>query len=141
MQALHYKPNFSKHFSNQPYSLWEDAFNSSREKKLELLHNLVVVDDHHYTLTLAVPGFERDELDIQLEKNTLIIRGNNKEEDREQTFIHQEIVKQNFEKQFRLDKSIKIEHAELQNGLLQISLTKEIPEELKPVSIAIHSTK
>ena len=141
MQALHYNPTFRKHFSSHPYSLLDNAFNPSREKKQELLHNLVVVDDHHYILTLAVPGFEKDELDIQLEKNTLIVRGNNKEESREQTFIHQGIVKQNFEKQFRLDKSIKIEHAELQNGLLQINLTKEIPEELKPVSIAIHSTK
>lgn len=137
MQASHYTPR--TRFTHQPYSFLDNVFNASHEKNHTPAYSLVADDENHFTLTLCVPGFEKDELDIQIEQNVLFVRGKNNEENKEGNIIHQGFIKQNFEKQFKLEKTIKIAGAELDKGLLRIDLLKETPEELKPVSIAIHT--
>ena len=134
MQAFHYNPSFNPRFLNRSSS---HRNLPNRQNHQELAHNLIAVDEQNLILVLAVPGFEKNELDIQLEKNTLTIRGNTKEDDNVSTFIHQGITKSTFKKQFQLDKNIEIGNAKLKNGLLHISLIKNIPEELKPQSISI----
>jgi len=137
MQASHFTPR--TRFAHQPYSFLDNVFNTSNEKNHSPAYSLVADDENHFTLTLCVPGFEKDELDIQIEQSVLFVRGKNNEENREGNVIHQGFLKQNFEKQFKLEKTIKIAGAELDKGLLRIDLFKETPEELKPVSIAIHT--
>jgi len=137
MQASHFTPR--TRFAHQPYSFLDNVFNTSNEKNHTPAYSLVADDENHFTLTLCVPGFEKDELDIQIEQSVLFVRGKNNEENREGNVIHQGFLKQNFEKQFKLEKTIKIAGAELDKGLLRIDLFKETPEELKPVSIAIHT--
>ncbi|MBV1870472.1 MAG: Hsp20 family protein [Gammaproteobacteria bacterium] len=134
MQAFHYNPSVNPWFSSRSLSRRNST---NRENHQELAHNLIAVDEQNLILVLAVPGFEKNELDIQLEKNTLTIHGNTKEDDNISTFIHQGITKATFKKQFQLDKNIEIGNAKLKNGLLHISLIKNIPEELKPQSISI----
>lgn len=139
MQASHYLPR--THYKYQPYSFLDNILNTTSAKNYSPAFNLVAVDDNHFCLTLCTPGFEKDELDIKIEQNVLVVRGENNQESNESNFIHQGFSKQNFEKRFKLEKTIKINNAELNNGLLKIELYKETPEELKPVSIKIHSTK
>ncbi|MBV1872489.1 MAG: Hsp20 family protein [Gammaproteobacteria bacterium] len=134
MQAFHYNPSFNPRFSSR--SLSRGNF-PNKQNHQDLAHNLIAVDEQNLTLVLAVPGFEKSELDIQLEKSTLTIRGNTKEDDSVSTFVHQGITKATFRKQFQLDENIEINSAKLKNGLLHIYLTKNIPDELKPQSISI----
>jgi len=137
MQASHYTPR--TRFAHQPYSFLDNVFNTSNEKNNTPAYSLVADDENHFSLTLCVPGFEKDELDIQIEQSVLFVRGKNNEENKEGNVIHQGFIKQNFEKQFKLEKTITIARAELDKGLLRIDLLKETPEELKPVSIEIHT--
>jgi len=137
MQASHYTPR--TRFAHQPYSFLDNVFNTNNEKNYTPAYSLVADDENHFSLTLCIPGFEKDELDIQIEQSVLFVRGKNNEENKEGNIIHQGFIKQNFEKQFKLEKTITIARAELDKGLLRIDLLKETPEELKPVSIAIHT--
>ena len=100
-------------------------------------YNIEAVGDEHYRVTLAVAGFSRDELDLQVREDTLHVAGRQTDEAAEPNFLHQGIASRSFQKQFRLADHVKVENAWLDNGLLTIDLVREIPEEMKPRSIPI----
>ncbi|MBL4608575.1 MAG: Hsp20 family protein [Pseudomonadales bacterium] len=137
MQASLYAPYVRKH--QQPFSFFDSAFVGDSAKTYSPAYNLVADKEHHFVITLSVPGFEKSELDIQLDENVLVVRGKNKTNTEEIDFLHCGFVKRDFVKHFRLEKNIKIADAQLTDGLLHINLMKEIPEELKPISITINS--
>ena len=100
-------------------------------------YNIEVLDENRYAITLALAGFSEDELDIQVEKGVLTVRGN-KDSKEEREFLYQGIANRNFERKFNLADHIEVTGADLSNGLLTVSLKKEIPEAMKPKSIAIN---
>jgi len=101
-------------------------------------YNIEVIDENRYAITVAVAGFERDELDIQVEKGVLSIHGK-KEQDDNRNFLHHGIAQRAFERKFNLADYVEVTGADLQNGLLTINLVKEIPEAMKPRSISIQT--
>ncbi|KZN45439.1 Hsp20 family protein [Pseudoalteromonas luteoviolacea] len=106
-------------------------------------YNIEALDQDKYQITMAVAGFTNDELHIESENNTLRIKGQkaNKEDKTERKFIHQGIAERNFEQSFQLGDHVRVIGAELENGLLMISLEREIPEALKPRKIEIGKGK
>ena len=106
-------------------------------------YNIEVIDESNYAITVAVAGFDQDDLDLQVKNNTLTIRGNKKpvEENENQNFLHRGIATRSFERKFQLADYVEITNANLQNGLLTIELVKEIPEAMKPRSIPINDSK
>ncbi|UZE96366.1 Hsp20 family protein [Alkalimarinus alittae] len=100
-------------------------------------YNIEVLDDNRYGISLAVAGFAENELDIKVEKGVLTIRGQ-KESEGERKYLHQGIANRAFERKFNLADYIEVTGADLKDGLLTISLVKEIPEAMKPRSIAIN---
>ena len=74
-------------------------------------------------LTLAVAGFARDELSVTVEDNQLAVRGRRKEEDGK-TFLHRGIAARQFLRSFVLADGIEVANAALENGLLQIDLSR-----------------
>lgn len=104
-------------------------------------YNIEVTGENRYGITLAVAGFEESELDIQIERGVLTIRGKKSDEGKEERkYLHQGIATRAFERKFSLADHVEVTGAQLNNGLLTISLLKEIPEAMKPKSIAINST-
>jgi molecular chaperone IbpA len=104
-------------------------------------YNIEVVGDNRYGITLAVAGFEQSELDIQTEKGVLTVRGKKSEEGKEERkYLYQGIATRAFERKFNLADHVEVTGAELTNGLLTISLVKEIPEAMKPRTIAINQS-
>lgn len=100
-------------------------------------YNIEELEENHYGITLAVAGFEESELDITVEKGVLTVRGKKqKEEDRK--YLHQGIANRAFERKFNLADYVQVTGADLSNGLLTISLVKEVPEAMKPRTIAIN---
>ncbi len=93
--------------------------------------------DDQYAITLAVAGFEQSELDIQVEKGVLTVRGKKAEDTTERNFLYQGIANRAFERKFNLADHVEVSGADMSNGLLTISLVKEVPEAMKPKSIAI----
>lgn len=100
-------------------------------------YNIEVVEENSYAVTIAVAGFKQSELDIQVENGVLTVRGK-KEAVPESTFLHQGIATRSFERKFNLADHIEITDANLQDGLLTLSLVKEIPEAMKPKTININ---
>ncbi len=102
-------------------------------------YNIEKIDDDRYRLTIAVAGFAREDLDITLTGNSLVVRGRHGEADQERTYLHRGIAGRAFERRFELAEHLKVDDAGLENGLLNIRLVREVPEELKPRSITIES--
>ncbi len=103
-------------------------------------YDIESLGENEYAITLAVAGFEDSELDIQVEKGVLSVRGKKAETDKERSYLYQGIANRSFERKFNLADFIEVTGADLNNGLLRVSLVKEIPEAMKPKSIAIGKT-
>jgi HSP20 family molecular chaperone IbpA len=80
-------------------------------------------------ITLAVAGFKRDQLEITLEDNQLVIRGR-QDEDKARDFIHRGIAARQFSRTFVLAEGIEVQSADLSNGLLSIDLMRREPDRL-----------
>lgn len=102
-------------------------------------YNIEKVSEDDYLVTMAVAGFTEDELDITVKDNTLLVSGRKADEqdDGNRQFLHRGIANRAFERRFELASHIQVTGAGLENGLLSITLKREIPEALKPRKIAI----
>lgn len=82
-------------------------------------------------ITLAVAGFSRDELEITVEENELLIRGRQNEPDQNRIFLHRGIAARQFHRTFLLADGMQVTSAELRDGLLVVDV--ERPETARPV--------
>jgi molecular chaperone IbpA len=94
-----------------------------------------------YRITMAVAGFGEDELDVTVKENSLVIKAAKakSEETEENKFLHRGIATRSFERRFELADHIQVTGAKLENGLLAVELTREVPEALKPRGIKIET--
>jgi molecular chaperone IbpA len=100
-------------------------------------YNIEMIEDDRYAITIAVAGFEQSELDIDVEKGILTIRGK-KASENSHKYLYQGIPNSTFERKFNLAEYVEVTGAKLNNGLLTINLVKEIPEAMKPRKISIN---
>ena len=102
-------------------------------------YNIEALAEDRYAITLAVAGFSEAELDLVVESNQLVVRGRKADED-ERNYLYQGIANRAFERKFNLAEHVEVTGARLNNGLLTISLVKEIPEAMKPRKIEINQS-
>ncbi len=102
-------------------------------------YNIEKVDEDGYRITMAVAGFGESDLEVTQSENTLIVRGNVEKTEDQGRVLHRGIAARSFERRFQLADYIEVREATLANGLLHISLVREVPEAMKPRSIAIGS--
>ena len=121
-------------------SLLDSALRSQKESAGFPPYDIETTGEDRYAITLAVAGFEESELDIQVEKGVLRVRGKKADDGEEKSYLYRGIANRSFERKFNLADYIEVRGAELKNGLLTISLVKEIPEAMKPRSIQIGSS-
>ena len=100
-------------------------------------YNIEIDGEDDYRVTVAVAGFSEDDLDVTLEKETLTISGRKADEAEEAAYLHRGIAGRNFQLKFNLADHIKVNGANLENGMLVVDLVREVPEELKPRQIQI----
>lgn len=100
-------------------------------------YNIETRGENDYRITMAVAGFSPEELDVTVTENTLVVSGRHAEETEDTEFLHQGIARRAFERRFDLADTIKVTGSHLDNGLLHVSLVREVPEEKKPRQIAI----
>lgn len=101
-------------------------------------YNIIKYDDDHYSIEIAVAGFDQSEIDINLENNHLIVTGNRLEKSGASTnYVHRGISARNFTKTFTLGNYIEVNGATIKNGMLTINLIRIVPEALKPRKISI----
>ena len=99
--------------------------------------NLERVAEDRYRITLAVAGFSRDEIEITAQQNLLLVAGKKGETQDNAQFLHMGIATRSFERRFELADYVFVQDARLNDGLLVIELVREVPEAVKPKSIAI----
>jgi molecular chaperone IbpA len=97
------------------------------------------VSDDSYRITLAVAGFRENEIDITARQNLMVITGRKAENrNKDGNYLHMGIATRAFERRFELADFVRVENAELRDGLLSIELVREIPEAMKPRKIEIN---
>ena len=103
-------------------------------------YNIEKTGEDSYRITMAVAGFTSEEISITAQHNLLLVAGAKQgEEDR--LYLHRGIAARGFERRFELADFVKVAGANLENGLLAIDLTREVPEEMKPRRIEIQGVK
>ncbi|HEX6865857.1 MAG TPA: Hsp20 family protein [Caulobacteraceae bacterium] len=101
-------------------------------------YNIERTDENAYRIEIAVAGFRPEELNIEVKENLLTVQGRKTAND-ERQFLHRGLAERNFERRFQLADYVVVTDAALDNGLLSISLKRELPEALKPRRIEINS--
>lgn len=103
-------------------------------------YNIEKQGEDAYRITMAVAGFAEDDLSITVQDNALTVEGKKgRDNGKESTFLHRGIAERAFQRSFRLADHIKVTGAKLENGLLHVDLVREVPEAMKPRTIAIES--
>ena len=104
-------------------------------------YNIERLGEDEYRITMAVAGFAPADINIELKGNSLTVAGKKAEKiDNTVEVLHQGIAARAFERRFQLADHVEVKGADMDNGLLHISLKREIPEALKPRTIAINGT-
>ncbi len=119
-------------------NIFDSVFNLNESNTSYPPYN-ILKSDNNYTISLAIAGFSKDEIDISLQENELVIRGVAKDQNDKIEFLHRGIAGRNFERKFKLADTIKVSNASYENGLLNIYLEREIPEHQKPRKIEINN--
>ena len=104
-------------------------------------YNIAKLNDNEFMISLAVAGFGMDNLEITKDKDTLKIVGTAPKGDDEVNYLHRGIGGRNFRREFTLAEHVDVHNAELVNGMLNIHLKREVPEELQPKKIEINAGK
>lgn len=95
------------------------------------------LDDSAYRVSLAVPGFKAEDIEIVAQQNLLTVSGRRAEEASDDRYVHRGIVSRSFERRFQIADFVVVETATFENGLLAISLRREVPEAMKPRKVKI----
>jgi molecular chaperone IbpA len=101
-------------------------------------YNIEKVGEDQYRIVMAVAGFGKDDVELVREQHRLTVRGMLKEPNGK-TYLHRGIATRAFERTFDLADYVEVTDATMGEGLLVISLKRELPEALKPRSIAINA--
>jgi len=100
-------------------------------------YNVLKHDDDHFEIEVAVAGFDREDVTVEVDQNQLIIKGQRTKEEDIGKYIHRGLAARDFERVFTLMDHMEVGEAELTNGILSVKITRVVPEALKPRSIII----
>ena len=105
-------------------------------------YNIVETDEGNFIIEFAVAGFEADEISVELDKRILAVEGKRAiDEDNEvpYQYHHRGISQKNFQRKFTLGEYVEVESVKLKQGILEIALVKNIPEEERPKQFEVKS--
>jgi molecular chaperone IbpA len=103
-------------------------------------YNIERLSEDEYRITMAVAGFGPNDISIEVKGNALTVSGKKPEVKTETKteFLHQGIAARAFERRFQVADHVQVQGADMENGLLHISLKREIPEAMKPRTIPVN---
>tara|TARA_B100001123_G_C14808509_1_gene827343 strand:- start:33 stop:470 length:438 start_codon:yes stop_codon:yes gene_type:complete len=142
--------NLSVWNSLRPFSVGFDSIFEEFDRMLESTerynsnyppYNIHRLNDTDYKIEIALAGYSKDDIELELKENTLTVRNKAKEKvinENGNGVIHKGISTRQFERSFTISEDIKVKNAELKNGLLNIDLERIIPEEKKSRLIVIN---
>ena len=142
--------NLSVWNSLRPFSVGFDSIFEEFDRMLESTerynsnyppYNIRKLNDNNYKIEVALAGYSKGDIELELKDSTLTVRNKTKEKvinEDGNGVIHKGIATRQFERSFTISEDIKVKNAELKNGLLNIDLERIIPDEKKPRLIDIN---
>ncbi|HEY4030322.1 MAG TPA: Hsp20 family protein [Caulobacteraceae bacterium] len=100
-------------------------------------YNIETDGENSYRVEIAVAGFKPEELNIEFRESTLTVIGKKPANDDTRRYLHRGLAERNFERRFQLADYVVVTGAALADGLLSISLERQLPEQLKPRRVEI----
>ena len=109
-------------------------------------YNIKKVEENKYVIEIAVAGFGRQDLELELQDSVLTVKGSTTldtvlEDGIDVTYLHKGIANRNFNRKFTLADNVEIKNAQFINGMLKVWLESIIPESKKPKKIDISEPK
>ena len=116
---------------------FNDMFESSGLQNNYPPYDIIKHSDTKYDVQVALAGYSKEDIGIEVKENTLSIKSVKKDEDDKVEVLHRGIAKRFFERHFTIADDVKVKDASLKNGLLIVSLERVVPEHKKPRTITI----
>ena len=104
-------------------------------------YNIEKLDEESYRISIAIAGYGEDDVEVLVKDNSLSVSGKIGKEDQGPSYLYRGIAGRSFVRRFQLADHIKVTTADLNNGLLNIDLVRELPEEMRPKRVAINTSK
>ena len=123
---------------NRLVEKWEDGFDGFHEYPAS---NIKRISDDKFRIELAVAGFKKEDLSVNLEDETLVIKGHSSQESKEEKedYLQRGIHARSFEQRFQLTEHDKVQDAQLKNGILEIDVKRDQPISKKHVEIQVRN--
>ena len=123
---------------NRLVEKWEDGFDGFHEYPAS---NIKRISDDKFRIELAVAGFKKEDLSVNLEDETLVIKGHSSQESKEEKndYLQRGIHARSFEQRFQLTEHDKVQDAQLKNGILEIDIKRDQPMPKKHVEIQVRN--
>ena len=103
-------------------------------------YNIERTGDDTYRITMAIAGFGKDDLNIEVKESLLSVKAEKSSESEDREYLHRGIAQRSFERRFQLADYVEVTGADVVDGLLHVDLVRRVPERLKPRTIAIGGT-
>ena len=117
--------NFEQRFANQINNTYPP-------------YNVIKHDEDTYEIEVAVTGFSKDEVTVEIDQNQLVVKGQRKEvEMTEPTYLHRGLASRDFTRSWTLAEHMEVKEGKIKNGVLTIELKRVVPEALKPRALKI----
>jgi molecular chaperone IbpA len=100
-------------------------------------YNIERLGENEYRITMAVAGFSESDIKLEVKEQVLSVTGEKPAEEKTRIFLHRGIAGRSFARSFQLADHVEVKGADLRDGLLHIDLVRNVPERLKPRTIAI----
>lgn len=100
-------------------------------------HNIVKYSDSEYAIEVAVAGFSKEEITVEVDQDQLVVRGIQLNDDDSKEYLHRGLASRNFEQSYTLAEYMEVKDAEVKDGMLVIKIERIVPESLKPRQILI----
>jgi molecular chaperone IbpA len=116
---------------------FDQVFNARLNNSNYPPHNIVKYSDSEYAIEVAVAGFSKDEITVEVDQDQLIVRGIQITVDDSKEYLHRGLASRDFEQNYTLAEYMEVKDAEVANGMLIIKIERIVPESLKPRRIFI----
>ena len=100
-------------------------------------YNIERLGENSYRISMAVAGFSPADLKLEVKEGLLSIKGEKSEDTKAREFLHRGIAARSFERRFQLADFVEVKGADVRDGMLHVDLVREVPEKMKPRTIAI----
>ena len=107
------------------------------DNKLYPTHNVAKKDETHFSIELALAGYNKEQLTVEVKDGILVVAGGKSDGEVEREYLHRGISAKKFTRTFRLSEHVVVDGADFIDGLLVIDLRVEVPEEKRPRAIPI----